>query len=68
MRPGWSLAALAAVSVLACDNELIVTVPQWPNGGNLGGTTPLTPAQQSSLEGVWVVEQGNARFGDTLVL
>jgi len=68
VRPGWWLAALAAVSLLACDNELIVTVPQWPNGGNLGGTTPLTPAQQSSLEGVWVVEQGNARFGDTLVL
>jgi len=61
-------ALLIAGAAAACDNTLDVVVPQWPLGGNLGGTTPLTAPQQQALEGVWVVEQGNADFGDTLVL
>jgi len=61
-------ALLIAGAAAACDNLLDVVVPQFPNGGNLGGTAPLTAPQKQALEGVWVVEQGNADFGDTLVL
>lgn len=69
MTSGRLLAALVLGAALtACDNTLDVVVPLWPNGGNLAGTAALTAPQQQSLEGVWAVEQGNAEFGDTLVL
>lgn len=69
LRNFRSFAALVVLGVLAaCGSPLAVGVPEWPDGGGLEGTAPLTPAQRQSLEGLYAVEQGNAEFGDTLVL
>jgi glycerophosphoryl diester phosphodiesterase len=52
----------------ACNSPLAVDVPAWPDGGYLSQTRPLTPAARQALEGVYLVEQGQAQFGDTVVM
>ena len=52
----------------ACSEPFAATVPTWPNGGSLSGTRALTAPEKQSLEGVYVVTDGNGQFGDTLVL
>ncbi|HUO52137.1 MAG TPA: glycerophosphodiester phosphodiesterase family protein [Gemmatimonadaceae bacterium] len=64
---GLTIVALGA-ALAACTEQFAATVPQWPNGGDLSGTRPLTAGEKQSLEGVYVVTQANGQFGDTLVL
>ncbi len=52
----------------ACNNDLSVDVPQWPNGGFLSQTRPLSSAQKARVEGLYRVEQGTGQFGNTVVL
>lgn len=69
MNPPRLLASLAFAAALGgCVDSYVVTEPQWPNGGSLGTTRPLTSGEKQSLEGIYVVTQGNSTFGDTLVL
>jgi glycerophosphoryl diester phosphodiesterase len=63
------LSALALCAALtACNQPFGVDVPEWPNGGHLGGTTPLSDPQKQAIEGVYAVDQGNGEFGDSVVL
>ena len=67
--PNHRFAVLVLLAALAaCQSPLAVEVPEWPDGGGLSGTAPLTPTQKQTLEGLYAVEQGNGEFGDTLVL
>jgi glycerophosphoryl diester phosphodiesterase len=70
MRSSLSAAMALVVCLAACRNDdpLAVDDPVWPNGGHLGGTTPLSDPQKASLEGLYIVDQGSEEFGDTIVM
>ena len=66
--PRWLTVLALGAALSACTEQFAATVPQWPNGGSLSGTRALTAGERQSIEGVYVVTQGNSQFGDTLVL
>lgn len=69
-RFSLSAALALCVCLAACRNDdpLSADDPVWPNGGHLGGTTPLSDPQKAALEGLYAVDQGSEEFGDTVVM
>ncbi len=68
-RATMSAALALLVSLAACRNEpLSFEEPVWPDGGHLGGTTPLSDPEKAGMDGLYVVSQGKEMFGDTVVL
>ena len=62
--------ALLCVMILStgCNETLFLEPPSFRNGGMIGQSKPLPEGSQSMLEGVWSVEQGRDRFGDSVVI
>jgi glycerophosphoryl diester phosphodiesterase len=56
------------LALAACNSSMVVDVPEWSGGGSIGQTTPLSPSARSALEGVYLVEEGQGQFGDTVVM
>jgi len=60
--------AAMAVVVSSCDLDEEAVVPAFSDSDFITQTYPLTPAQENDLEGIYSVEQGRDRFGDSVVI
>jgi glycerophosphoryl diester phosphodiesterase len=69
MRTSWIVAA-AALSLLmvSCTLDEDVAVPAFADSDFITQTNPLTPGQEEAVEGVYFVELGRERFGDSVVI
>ena len=64
-----SIALLALVIVCGCEESPVgLIIPEFRNGGSLATTTALTNEQLSRLDGIWYVEKGRAKLGDSVVI
>lgn len=52
----------------SCSNENDMLFPEWTDGGFLVNKQPVPEDIKHKFEGVYVVEKGNDRFGDTVVV
>jgi glycerophosphoryl diester phosphodiesterase len=69
MKPGILLiAALLAAFAAGCEEDTILAVPEFPNGGFLSQTRPLPASVLAGMEGVYAVTQGSEDFGSTVVV
>jgi glycerophosphoryl diester phosphodiesterase len=56
------------LGLAACQDETILDVPQFPGGGFLGQTYPITAAAQARLTGIYTVVTGAEEFGPNMVV
>lgn len=63
------IAAVVGLVVVggSCNLRAGVTLPVFPDGGLVPGSTPLPPASFAALEGRFDVKQGSDRFGGRVV-
>jgi glycerophosphoryl diester phosphodiesterase len=62
------LCAASSFIIASCSNENDILFPGWPDGGFLVNKQPIPEDIKHKFEGVYVVEQGKGRFGDTVVV
>jgi glycerophosphoryl diester phosphodiesterase len=66
-QPLWGL-WIAVVSVVGCYTELDVTIPSFPNGGELTHATPVPQSSLRVLENMFDVQAGQDLFGDDVAV
>jgi len=54
--------------VTSCADDIILDVPQFPGGGILSQTYPISDAAKEKLNGIYTVVQGADEFGGTMVV
>jgi glycerophosphoryl diester phosphodiesterase len=52
----------------ACTSDYFLDVPVFGDDSFIDETEPLNEVQKYSIEGIYLVVEGQARFGDTLIL
>lgn len=62
------LCAASSLVIASCSNENDMLFPGWPDGGFLVNKSAIPEDIKHKFEGVYVVEKGNDRFGDTVVI
>ncbi len=62
------LIILSAIIFSACTSDYFLDVPTFGDDSMIGETEQLNDNQKYSIEGIYLVTEGQSRFGDTLVL